>query len=71
MTDYSSLEYWENRYQNEHLEIFEWYQVYETLKEKISDYIKPEDKILYVGCGTSSKFIHYVTFLKNSLRIYT
>ena len=62
MTDYSSLEYRENRYQNEHLEIFEWYQVYETLKEKISDYIKPEDKILYVGCGTSSKFIKYVTY---------
>ena len=34
MTDYSSLSYWENRYTNEHLEIFEWYQTYETLKEK-------------------------------------
>lgn len=52
--DYSSLAYWENRYQNEHLEIFEWYQVFEGLKEKIGDYIKPEDKVLHVGCGTSS-----------------
>ena len=53
MTDYSSLKYWEARYLNEHMEIYEWYQTYETLKEKIIDYIKPEDQILYVGCGTS------------------
>ena len=53
MTDYSSLSYWENRYTNEHLEIFEWYQTYETLKEKIGEYIKPTDKILNVGCGNS------------------
>ena len=53
MTDYSSLKYWEGRYLNEHMEIYEWYQTYETLKEKIIEYIKPEDQILYVGCGTS------------------
>ena len=53
MTDYSSLKYWEGRYLNEHMEIFEWYQTYDTLKEKIIDYLKPEDQILYVGCGTS------------------
>ena len=53
MTDYSSLKYWEGRYLNEHMEIYEWYQTYETLKEKIIDYIKPEGQILYVGCGTS------------------
>jgi ubiquinone/menaquinone biosynthesis C-methylase UbiE len=35
------------------MEIFEWYQTYDTLKEKIIDYLKPEDQILYVGCGTS------------------
>ena len=53
MTDYSSLKYWEGRYLNEHMEIFEWYQTYDTLKEKIIDYIKPEDQILNIGCGTS------------------
>ena len=53
MNDYSSLAFWEKRYTNEHLEIFEWYQTYDTLKEKIIDYLKPEDQILYVGCGTS------------------
>ena len=41
-------------YLTEHMEIFEWYyQTYDTLKEKIIDYLKPEDQILYVGCGTS------------------
>ena len=54
MTDSSSLKYWDGRYLTEHMEIFEWYyQTYDTLKEKIIDYLKPEDQILYVGCGTS------------------
>ena len=49
MIDYSSLSYWENRYTNEHLEIFEWYQTYETLKEKIREYIKTTDQVLNAG----------------------
>ena len=53
MHDYSSLAFWERRYTNEHLEIFEWYQTFESLREKIIDYLKPEHKILNVGCGTS------------------
>ena len=54
MTDSSSLKYWDGRYLTKHMEIFEWYyQTYDTLKEKIIDYLKPEDQILYVGCGTS------------------
>ena len=56
MADYSSLDYWNNRY-SEHNpnETFEWYQVYESLREKIAEYFKPEDKVLHIGCGTSSK----------------
>ena len=53
MNDYSSLDFWEKRYTNEHLEIFEWYQTYESLREIIIEYIKPESKILNVGSGTS------------------
>ncbi len=53
MNDYSSLAFWERRYTNEHLEIFEWYQTFESLREKIIEYIKPEYKILNVGSGTS------------------
>ena len=79
MTDYSSLSYWENRYTNEHLEIFEWYQTYETLEEKISDYIKPTDKILNAGCGTSKfaedlyiddiKDVTNIDFSENAIKI--
>ena len=53
MNDYSSLDFWEKRYTNEHLEIFEWYQTYESLREIIIEYIKPESKILNIGSGTS------------------
>ena len=79
MTDYSSLSYWENRYTNEHLEIFEWYQTYETLKEKIGDYIKTTDKVLNVGCGTSKfaedlyiddiKDVTNIDFSENAIKI--
>ena len=81
MTDYSSITYWENRYTNEHLEIFEWYQTYETLKEKISEYIKPTDKILNAGCGTSKfsedlyiddiKDVTNIDFSENAIKIMT
>ena len=70
MNDYSSLSFWEKRYTNEHLEIFEWYQTYESLREKIIDYIKPEYKILNVGSGTS-KFAEDLFYegIKNVINI--
>ena len=70
MNDYSSLSFWEKRYTNEHLEVFEWYQTFENLREKIIDYIKPEYKILNVGCGTS-KFAEDLFYegIKNVINI--
>ena len=70
MHDYSSLAFWEKRYTNEHLEVFEWYQTFESLREKIIDYIKPEHKILNVGCGTS-KFAEDLFYegIKNVINI--
>ena len=70
MNDYSSLAFWEKRYTNEHLEIFEWYQTYENIREKIVEYIKPEYKILNVGSGTS-KFAEdlYYEGIKNVINI--
>ena len=79
MTDYSSVKYWDSRYLNEHMEIFEWYQTYDTLKEKIIDYIKPEDEILNIGCGTSKlaedlyideiKNVTNIDFSENAIKI--
>ena len=70
MNDYSSLSFCEKSYTNEHLEIFEWYQTYESLREKIIDYIKPEYKILNVGSGTS-KFAEDLFYegIKNVINI--
>ena len=70
MNDYSSLSFWEKRYSNEHLEIFEWYQTYDSLREKIIEYIKPEYKILNIGCGTS-KFAEDLFYegIKNVINI--
>ena len=79
MTDYSSLNYWENRYTSEHQEIFEWYQTYDSLKEKIGDYFGKDDKILNVGCGTSKlaedlyiediQNVTNIDFSENAIRI--
>ena len=79
MTDYSSQVYWENRYLNDHMEIFEWYQTYDSLKEKIIDFLKPEDQILYIGCGTSKlaedlyidefKNVTNIDFSENAIKI--
>ena len=79
MNDYSSLDFWEKRYTNEHLEIFEWYQTYETLKEKIGEYFKTTDKVLNVGCGTSKfaedlyiddiKDVTNIDFSENAIKI--
>ena len=52
MTDYSKLSYWEERYEN-HPDSFDWYQIYFTLKDKIFINLKPTDKILVLGAGTS------------------
>jgi hypothetical protein len=54
MTDYSKLDYWEERYDT-NSDPFDWYQIYDTLKEKIGAFIKPTDKILILGAGSSSK----------------
>ena len=61
MTDYSKLNYWEERYDN-NSEPFDWYQIYDTLKEKIAAFIKPTDKILILGAGSSSKENNNIQF---------
>jgi hypothetical protein len=56
MTDYSKLDYWEERYET-HPDPFDWYQIYSTLKEKIGAFVRPSDKVLVIGAGTSSTFL--------------
>ena len=56
MTDYSKLEYWEDRYE-ENSDPFDWYQIYFTIKEKLQNTIKQGDRILIIGAGSSCKKI--------------
>ncbi|CAG9335385.1 ECE2 [Blepharisma stoltei] len=50
-SEYLNKEYWERRYENE--ETYDWLLRYPQVKEDISPYITPEDKILVLGCGNS------------------
>jgi hypothetical protein len=36
-------------------EPFDWYQRFSGLKDLIAEVVKPDDKILNLGCGNSSK----------------
>jgi hypothetical protein len=80
MADYSKVDYWEERYAN-HPELFDWYQIYQNLKDYISLLLNKNDAILNVGAGTSSniikdfyqyfinfpstKYYHILTFILN------
>ena len=50
MAHYGKIEYWEDRYAKDK-EPFDWYQKYLGVKDVMTQYIKPDFKILMVGCG--------------------
>ena len=50
LAHYGKIEYWEERY-TRRSEPFDWYQVYEGVKDIITQYMTKTDKILNVGCG--------------------
>lgn len=52
LAQYGKKEYWEERYFSKK-DPFDWYQKWSGLKDVISQYIRPHQKILNVGCGTS------------------
>jgi ubiquinone/menaquinone biosynthesis C-methylase UbiE len=52
LAHYGKIEYWEDRY-TRRSEPFDWYNVYENFKDKITKHITKESKILNVGCGNS------------------
>lgn len=49
---YKTKEYWDDRFQTE--ETYDWLLTYPHIKQYILPYIKPEHKILIVGCGNST-----------------
>lgn len=58
MADFSNVDYWDERYANRP-ELFDWYQIYQNLKEFISLLFNKNDNILNIGAGTSSKLKQY------------
>eukprot|EP00916_Digyalum_oweni_P000233 GHVL01000347.1.p1 GENE.GHVL01000347.1~~GHVL01000347.1.p1 ORF type:complete len:211 (+),score=24.52 GHVL01000347.1:63-695(+) len=52
MAQYGKAQYWEDRYSKDP-EPFDWYQRWAGLKECVTEYVKPNHKILMSGCGNS------------------
>ncbi|KAK2941071.1 putative S-adenosyl-L-methionine dependent methyltransferase [Blattamonas nauphoetae] len=52
MPNYGSVDYWNDRY-TQSSEPFEWYQDYTAISTVLGEFIQPEQKILFIGCGTS------------------
>lgn len=53
MPNYGDPKYWDRRYAQSAGQMFDWLESYESLKPLISQYMRPEDKILIIGCGNS------------------
>ena len=51
---YGSVKYWEDRYEATAGLTFDWLEDYNALKNLLSQYVKPEHKILIVGCGNAN-----------------
>lgn len=52
MSHYGKNSYWDERYTKDP-EPFDWYQRYNGISDKITTYIKKEDRVLMLGCGNS------------------
>jgi 2-polyprenyl-3-methyl-5-hydroxy-6-metoxy-1,4-benzoquinol methylase len=48
---FKTREYWDERFESE--ESYDWLASYDRVKHYLLPYLKPEDKILVVGCGNS------------------
>ena len=54
MPNYGDPVYWDERYSKTGLSMFDWLEDYNALKNLLSQYVKPEHKILIVGCGNAN-----------------
>ncbi|GMR54000.1 hypothetical protein PMAYCL1PPCAC_24195 [Pristionchus mayeri] len=48
---YAEKDYWENRFEKE--THYEWLAGFDSYKEVLLKYIRPEERILHIGCGSS------------------
>ena len=54
MPNYGETTYWDQRYAASKGEMFDWLEDYQALKDILKDYLKPESKILILGCGNAN-----------------
>ncbi|KAF8518977.1 S-adenosyl-L-methionine-dependent methyltransferase [Hysterangium stoloniferum] len=52
--EYESKEYWDQRYRSEDRDAsFDWFKSYSQISGLLSEFIRPESRILMLGCGNS------------------
>ncbi|EHB17542.1 Methyltransferase-like protein 13 [Heterocephalus glaber] len=51
--EFGSVDYWEKFFQQRGKQAFEWYGTYLELCGVLHKYIKPREKVLVIGCGSS------------------
>lgn len=54
MPEYGDPTYWDDRYAKNAGSMFDWLEDYNSLKAILSQYLKPEYKILVIGCGNAN-----------------
>ena len=54
MPNYGDPIYWNERYANCKGTMFDWLEDYQQLKSILDNHLKPEHKILIVGCGNAN-----------------
>ena len=54
MPNYGDPSYWDDRYNKNEGAMFDWLESYSQLKSLLELYIKPEHKILILGCGNAN-----------------
>jgi EEF1A lysine methyltransferase 4 len=53
MPNYGDPQYWDKRYSENEGSMFDWLEDYRSLKPLLKDLLKPESKILVLGCGNA------------------
>ena len=52
MPEYGKAEYWDERYKSNDT-TFDWFVAFEPLRDIVMSLVKPESKVLVIGCGNS------------------
>lgn len=53
MPNYGDPKYWDKRYTEHVGSTFDWLEDYNSLKAILDEFLKPDSKILVLGCGNA------------------